>query len=411
MKGDAERLRADVDDGYARISLLLLEALACAPLTGTQMNVVMCVIRATYGWAKQQDRMTGKLATLTAEELAAATGVPKRTVSGAIAHLCNVGVLVREQVAAGGPCAYGVNPDIAQWGGPSPEWRQFYVGLQEVREVGLYTRFRVDPLREITYTPTRNCVAPYAEPRTPLREIAHPPTQNCVGVPLTNPCAPGLPCHPTTSRTASLTENDNDSTPPAADVLADDVGDDQLPATEPAPEPTTPQRPRQPRAETPEQQAIHRLWDAFELSGQPTPGKGEKPGYSSVLKLLQEHGIPLFDELAAHVTADPTARLPDGAKAWSWFVRQARTYLAAPWKWSQSADHTRPARPREEFILLSDGSTCPASEWDYTQRWQVGEFKQADNWDAATGRTRRPTPGYTCIDGTFYPPQSSRVNA
>lgn len=58
--------------------------------------------------------------------------------------------------------------------------------------------------------------------------------------------------------------------------------------------------------------------------------------------------------------------------------------------------------PREEFILISDGTIRKASDWDLTQRWQVGEMKAAGNWDVETGRTLHPTPGYTCVDGFFY---------
>lgn len=160
---------------------------------------------------------------------------------------------------------------------------------------------------------------------------------------------------------------------------------------------------RKQREETPEQQAIHRLWDAFELPGGPTPAKGEKPGYSSVLKLLQEHGIPLFDDLAAHVGADPTARLPDGAKPWPWFCKQARSYLTAVWKWKpDGAD--RPSSNGKLFITCSDGSKLweDSPNWGLSQELGVAEAKAEGIWNQRTGCTTVPSRGFCCDDGWYY---------
>ena len=48
-KGDAEQLRADMDDGYTGIANLLVEALACCPLTSTEYAVCLFIMRRTYG--------------------------------------------------------------------------------------------------------------------------------------------------------------------------------------------------------------------------------------------------------------------------------------------------------------------------------------------------------------------------
>lgn len=210
----------------------------------------------------------------------------------------------------------------------------------------------------------------------------------------------------------------NDSTLPAADVVPDDPFEDARPQPVEQEQPTaqaaTAEKPEQSatpgRAETPEQAAIHRLWDAFELPGKPSPEKGEKPGYSSVLLLVQTHGIPLLDQLSAHVQADPTARLPDGAKPWPWFCKTARAYLGAPWKWDGTGNgngDARKAKPREEFILTRWGKRYPASEWSPGEANHVAWMKAEDNWDPETGRTLRPVPTFCCVDGYFYPGDGS----
>jgi len=195
--------------------------------------------------------------------------------------------------------------------------------------------------------------------------------------------------HKTHTTDTPNTNDSNDLTPPA---VADDVA-----AVEPEPEPPA----RKPRAETPEQQAIHRLWDAFELPGGPTPPKGVKPGYSSVLKQLTDNGIPLFDELSAHVAADPTARLPEGAAPWGWFCTQVRRYVAAPWKW-QTEQSNQLAHAAKPFQLLNDGTRCYADDWNLTQQYYIGEWQREGVWDARTGCTTQPRTGACCTDGWYY---------
>jgi len=386
-KGDAEKLRADIDDGYARISWLLLEALSCAPLTDYEHSVVWFVARLTYGWAQAGDRDSGKLAPTTAAEISRATNHPRRTIEKAIARLVKANVLIKQTISQDNRAAYGINPDVAEWGLPDATWRSWYTCLQRNRE-------------DDTYTPSS--VHLYAEQRTPIRQPEDRYTPASVYSPPTNPRAPGVSEPPTTSLTTSLTENVNDLAIPAECATLDSQAED------PCEGQGTPTH--KARSETPEQAAIHRLWDAFELPGKPSPEKGEKPGYSSVLLLVQTHGIPLLDQLSAHVQADPTARLPDGAKPWPWFCKTARAYLGAPWKWDGTGNgngDARKAKPREEFILTRWGKRYPASEWSPGEANHVAWMKAEDNWDPETGRTLRPVPTFCCVDGYFYPGDGS----
>ncbi|WP_069985773.1 replication protein [Escherichia coli] len=54
-----ERNVADLDDGYARLSNMLLEAYSGADLTKRQFKVLLAILRKTYGWNKPMDRITG----------------------------------------------------------------------------------------------------------------------------------------------------------------------------------------------------------------------------------------------------------------------------------------------------------------------------------------------------------------
>ena len=48
-----ERNVADLDDGYARLSNMLLEAYSGADLTKRQFKVLLAILRKTYGWNNQ----------------------------------------------------------------------------------------------------------------------------------------------------------------------------------------------------------------------------------------------------------------------------------------------------------------------------------------------------------------------
>lgn len=53
-----ERNVADLDDGYARLSNMLLEAYSGADLTKRHFKVLLAILRKTYGWNKPMDRIT-----------------------------------------------------------------------------------------------------------------------------------------------------------------------------------------------------------------------------------------------------------------------------------------------------------------------------------------------------------------
>lgn len=198
-KGDAHKLRADLDDDFARVSNLLLEALSCAPLSGAQFRVMAFVIRRTYGWSrKHEPAHKGDL--ITAAEIADGTGLLKRTVQDTVASLVREHVILSDLATPDGRRYYGPNPDVNSWGTPTADWALFRTTIRDSRDRG-------------TYKP----VQPYGEFSIPILGLPHTPTEITGEVPATNPTTAGVSGVPTEN---GLTENDKngltDSLVPAA---------------------------------------------------------------------------------------------------------------------------------------------------------------------------------------------------
>lgn len=130
----------------------------------------------------------------------------------------------------------------------------------------------------------------------------------------------------------------------------------------PTPEPIhspapVPPEPKPPREDTPEQACIRRAWEAL---GHDTTPSGK--GYSGLMKLVREHGIPAVDEWTAHLRASP-ATIPEGADPWAWFCRAFRDALKRPWEWQ------RKSNGNGDDYRFSDvyRGELPISEVDVTQ--------------------------------------------
>ncbi|HHD7597272.1 TPA: replication protein P [Escherichia coli] len=97
-----ERNVADLDDGYARLSNMLLEAYSGADLTKRQFKVLLAILRKTYGWNKPMDRITDS-------QLSEITKLPVKRCNEAKLELVRMnilafrenGITTMEQVNAG----------------------------------------------------------------------------------------------------------------------------------------------------------------------------------------------------------------------------------------------------------------------------------------------------------------------
>ncbi|HDS7810608.1 TPA: replication protein [Enterobacter hormaechei subsp. steigerwaltii] len=104
-----ERQVADLDDGYARLSNMLLEAYSGADLTKRHFKVLLAILRKTYGWNKPMDRISDS-------QLSEITKLPVKRCNEAKLELVRMNVIKQQ----GG--MFGPNKNISEWCIPQNEW-------------------------------------------------------------------------------------------------------------------------------------------------------------------------------------------------------------------------------------------------------------------------------------------------
>lgn len=103
-----ERRVAELEDGYAKLSNMLLEEYAGADLTKRQFKVLLAILRKTYGWNKPMDRISDS-------QIAEIARLPVKRCNEAKLELVRMG-LIRQQ---GG--MYGPNKNVSEWCIPQNE--------------------------------------------------------------------------------------------------------------------------------------------------------------------------------------------------------------------------------------------------------------------------------------------------
>ncbi|EOA5449349.1 replication protein [Salmonella enterica subsp. enterica serovar 4,[5],12:i:-] len=103
-----ERNVADLDDGYARLSNMLLEAYSGADLTKRHFKVLLAILRKTYGWNKPMDRITDS-------QLSEITKLPVKRCNEAKLELVRMNI-IKQQGGMLGP-----NKNISEWRIPQNE--------------------------------------------------------------------------------------------------------------------------------------------------------------------------------------------------------------------------------------------------------------------------------------------------
>lgn len=103
-----ERQVADLDDGYARLSNMLLEAYSGADLTKRHFKVLLAILRKTYGWNKPMDRISDS-------QLSEITKLPVKRCNEAKLELVRMNVIKQ----LGG--MFGPNKNISEWCIPQSE--------------------------------------------------------------------------------------------------------------------------------------------------------------------------------------------------------------------------------------------------------------------------------------------------
>ncbi|EQC4550785.1 replication protein [Cronobacter malonaticus] len=108
VKQPVELKVADLDDGYVRLSNMLLAEYAGADLTKRQFKVLLAILRKTYGWNKPMDRVTDA-------QIAEIAKLPIKRCNEAKLELVRMGVIKQK----GG--LFGPNPSIYEWNIPQNE--------------------------------------------------------------------------------------------------------------------------------------------------------------------------------------------------------------------------------------------------------------------------------------------------
>ncbi|EOL8955996.1 replication protein [Cronobacter dublinensis] len=99
---------ADLDDGYVRLSNMLLAEYAGADLTKRQFKVLLAILRKTYGWNKPMDRVTDA-------QIAEIAKLPVKRCNEAKLELVRMGMIKQK----GG--LFGPNPNVHEWDIPQNE--------------------------------------------------------------------------------------------------------------------------------------------------------------------------------------------------------------------------------------------------------------------------------------------------
>ncbi len=98
-----------LENGFLRLSNELAEALARVPISGSQFRIVLVVMRECYGVNGGR-----KLAPLSIERIARATGLGLRMARRELRRLIETRVIVRDGTP-GQRCSYGLQKDFEQW--------------------------------------------------------------------------------------------------------------------------------------------------------------------------------------------------------------------------------------------------------------------------------------------------------
>ncbi|WP_105626982.1 replication protein [Cronobacter malonaticus] len=108
VKAPVERKVAELEDGYAKLSNMLLEAYAGADLTKRQFKVLLAILRKTYGWNKPMDRISDS-------QISEIAKLPVKRCNEAKLELVRMGIIKQQ----GG--MFGPNKNVSEWRIPQNE--------------------------------------------------------------------------------------------------------------------------------------------------------------------------------------------------------------------------------------------------------------------------------------------------
>jgi len=96
-----------VENGYTRIANEILEHLVKTPLLGAEFQVLLFIIRKTYGWGKTQDQISFT-------QFEKGTGISRQTINKTLQNLVAKGMIVKIYLPAGN-IGYTFIKDHEKW--------------------------------------------------------------------------------------------------------------------------------------------------------------------------------------------------------------------------------------------------------------------------------------------------------
>ena len=112
-----------LEDGYTRIANELLEAIFKADFNGSQMRVLFCLIRNTYGYARKECDFSNSF-------VAKWTGLNKKSAAAVIKSLEDGKVItVLKQSTYSSPKKVKLNKHIEEWSSLPPQWKTSPTGV------------------------------------------------------------------------------------------------------------------------------------------------------------------------------------------------------------------------------------------------------------------------------------------
>ncbi|PHM46571.1 replication protein [Xenorhabdus miraniensis] len=114
---------ASIEDGYARLSNMLLEEYAGADLNKRHFKVLLAVLRLTYGWNKKMDRISDS-------QIAEIAKLPVKRCNEAKLELVRMNILIQQGNR------FGPNKNVDEWVIPQNRGKSLKTGDSESLNLG-----------------------------------------------------------------------------------------------------------------------------------------------------------------------------------------------------------------------------------------------------------------------------------
>ena len=389
-----------------RVPELLVEAAACAPLSGTELRILLFMMRRVFGTGKKKAQKEYIYDICTQEEISKAIGLPYGTVRNAIATLQKADVLKSVVVAGNGPRAYGINVCVDEWGAGNRGWAEHKPALYGAQDGGLF-KFNVGVTGPLPTEP--DAIVGLPEIVTPsVTKSGRPVSSIREGEIETEPDAP------TPEPVSAVAETDNAATTQKSvdETVEELIGEPEDPDDFELQSP--PDEPKPKSAEKLNEEEIDATTDALFARMDPTLREAieayllfmaSKRVYKHISPSLRWKTVTALCKLAKEPGITPE-NVMYGVEAAMGRDAENTNYVASAARSEALKQQGQASRagapPSVRFIQLENGGRTMEKDWSMGQKMLVELETSKQNWNAATGCTKERTIGFCCDDGKFY---------